>query len=797
MAKGTTVKMWRRTMGVLIGLIVVGFGAILFSLIRIQLVNGSELKQAAVDQQLKDTVLTAQRGTIYDANKKVLATSATVWKVVLEPNSLSKKDEYREQKQKDIVEGLAKILDMEEEELWTAIQKNSYYVIVKRQVETDVKDEILALKEELASTDRPKELRISGVIRLEEDYKRYYPYKTLASSVLGFTGSDGHGLEGLEAYYNEYLTGTAGRMVTAQNAVGTDMPFQYEQLVDAQDGYDLVLTIDETVQHILEKYLDEGVVNNQVANRATGIIMNVKTGEILAMAVSGDYDPNNPFTISDPTVQAQIDAITDEEKKSKALGDARTAQWRNKAISDTYYPGSVFKMVTLSMALEENLVNENTTFTCTGSFIPFQGEKPIHCWKRAGHGLQNIVEATCNSCNPLFIHLGQLLGEETFIKYFEAFGFGEKTGIDLPGEASSIYKDADSMNPVDLAVYAFGQNFSITPIQMVTAASVIANGGYLVQPHVVSQVLDSDGNIVETADTSVKRQVISEDVAKRVRAILQTNATTGTAKNGYVAGYRIAGKTGTSQKVADFNTRKANAEVKLKQAQEIVVSDGPNKEAELAEKNRKIQEAKAELDAVKMRYIASYCGFAPADDPEIAMLIFFDEPMGENYYGGSVAGPVFSKVMTEVLPYLGVEPQYTEEELAKMDGVTPDVLTNSVAQAESTIKNEGYTPKVYGDGETVLAQIPEPGDTIPKGGTVVLFTDENSQSRTVTVPSLTGMTRSQVNQAAASAGIQVSMTGAAMTGGSVVSSTQSIAAGEKVKPGTVISVNFIEVDQVG
>lgn len=793
MAKGTTVKMWRRTMGVLIGLIVLGFGAILFSLIRIQLIDGADLKKAAVDQQLKDTVLTAQRGTIYDANKKTLATSATVWKVVLEPNSLPK-NEYREEKQRLIVEGLAPILDVEEETLWTAIRKNSYYVIVKRQVETEVKDKILELQEQLASS-KDKNLRITGVIRLEEDYKRYYPYNTLASTVLGFTGSDGQGLEGLEAYYNDYLTGTAGRMVTAKNAVGTDMPFQYEQLVDAQNGYNLVLTIDETVQHILEKYLDEGVVNNQVANRATGIIMNVKTGAILAMAVSGDYDPNQPFVISDAAEKARIDAIEDEEQRAKELSAARTRQWRNKAVSDTYYPGSVFKMITLSMAFEENLVNEKTTFTCTGSYQPVTGET-VHCWRRAGHGVQSIIEGTCNSCNPLFIHLGELLGEETFMKYFKAFGFGAKTGIDLPGESSSIYTDADSMNRMDLAVYAFGQNFSITPIQMVTAASVIANGGYLVQPHVVSQILDGDDNLVKTADTSIKRQVISEQTAQRVRAILQTNATIGTAKNGYVAGYRVAGKTGTSQKVADYRTEQANARAKLKEAQDMVVEEGPNQAAQQQEKNRKIQEAQNELDSIKMRYIASYCGFAPADDPEIAMLIFFDEPMGENYYGGSVAGPVFSKVMAEVLPYLGVEPQYTQEELSKMDGSAPDVLTVSVEQARTKIQNEGYTAKVYGDGDTVLEQIPAPGGVIPKGGTVALFTDEASQSRTVIVPTLTGMTRSQVNQAAAAAGVQVSMSGAALTNGSVISSIQSIAPGEKVKPGTVVTVSFVEVDQV-
>lgn len=790
MAKGTTVKMWRRTIGVLIGLVAIGFGAILFSLIRIQLVDGAKLKQAAINQQLKDTTITAHRGTIYDANKQELAISATVWQVVLEPRALAN-DKQKDVKKQRIAAGLAPILDMEVSELMEHLEKNSYYVIVKRQVESDVKDKILELKEQLAEGTP----RITGVIRLEEDYKRYYPFGTLASAVLGFTGTGGRGLEGLEAYYDDYLTGTAGRMVTARNAHGTDMPFQYEQLVDAQDGYDLVLTIDATVQHILEKYLDEGVEQNKVANRATGIVMNVKTGAVLAMAVSGDFDPNEPFAI-DPAEQQRIDAITDEEQKSKELANARTKQWRNKAVSDTYNPGSVFKMITLSMAFEENITNENASFTCTGSIVPFEGDDPIHCWRRSGHGLQSIVQGTCNSCNPLFVTLGMELGQEKFVNYFEAFGFGERTGIDLPGEAGSIYLSAQNLSVVDLAVYAFGQGFTITPIQMITAASVIANGGYLVQPHVVAQVLDSKGNIIETANTSVKRQVVSEDVARRVREILQFNAREGTAKNGYVAGYRVAGKTGTSQKVAQFRTQEANAKLKLKEAQEMVVSDGPNHDAELQEKNRKILEAQNELNSVKMTYIASYCGFAPADDPEVALLLFFDEPMGDNYYGGSVAGPVFSKCMAEILPYLGVEPEYTAEEMSKIDGTAPEVVGQKSAEAKSRVEAAGYTARVYGSGDTVLEQIPAPGAAIPKGGTVALFTDTDSQSRTVTVPSLTGMTRSQVNQTAANAGIQVSMTGAALTNGVVVSSAQSIPAGQSVRPGTVISVTFVEEDQV-
>ena len=756
MAKGTTVKMWRRTIGVLAGLLILGFGAILFSLVRLQLIDGQELQRAAVDQQLKDTNITALRGTIYDANMKELAKSATVWRVVLEPKYIES-----EGQRQAVANGLAPILEMDAQEIYTIIadNPNSYYQVVKSQVETDVRDQILVLREELADKDKYGEDVVTAGIRLEEDYKRYYPYGTLASTVLGFTNTDGQGIEGLEYQYNEYLTGTAGRLVTAKNAIGTDMPFQYEQMVDAQNGYNLVLNIDQRIQHILEKYLDEGVANNEVANRATGIIMNVKTGAILALAVSGDYDPNDPWTITDTQALEEIEKLTDEKEKQEATLDALYTQWRNKAVSDTYYPGSVFKMVTASMALEENIVNESTPFHCSGSIVPVEGERAINCWRLAGHGDQTFTDAVCNSCNPVFVQVGLELGPETFYNYFKAFGLTERTGIDLPGEQVGQIRASDTMNKVDLAVYAFGQNFTITPIQMITACAAVANGGYLVEPQVVSKIIDDDGNIIESFDTTVKRQVISKETSERISKILNLNATTGTAKNGYVAGYQICGKTGTSEKVAKFYEE-----------------GGPGK--------------------ATMQYIASYCGFAPVDDPEIAMLIFFDEPQGSNYYGGSVAGPVFAKIMSEVLPYLGIEPKYTQEELSQLDGVAPDVVTHDVEQAQTEVENAGFDAIVYGDGDTVLSQIPEPGGTIPQGGNVVLFTDEESTQETTTVPDLIGLSPSQANQRAGLYNLQISITGAALNSNATISSSQSIEEGTQVPPGTVISVNFIEADQV-
>lgn len=739
MAKGTTIRMWRRSIFVLIALVFLGFGINIFRLAKLQLIDGEDLQRRALDQQLADTKISAQRGTIYDCNMKPLAQSATVWTVVLEPSYL-KTDEEKEL----VAAGLSEILEQDKDSLLELSKKKSYYTVIKRKVDNDTKEKIIQFK---------ADNNIKNGIRLIQDHKRYYPYGNFAAPVIGFTGTDNQGLAGLEAYYDKYLLGEPGRLITAKNAVGTDMPFSYEQMVPAKNGYHLVLCMDKVIQHILEKYLEEGVVLNKVQNRATAIIMDVNTGEILAMAVKGDFDPNDPFKITDPEVLKQIEELPEEER-AKAKSEAWQKQWRNKAVSDTYFPGSVFKMVTSSMGIEENVVSENTTFTCTGGMKPYQGAPYVRCHKSGGHGTQTFVEAVCHSCNPVFIILGQNLGAERFYKYYSAFGFSEKTGIDLPGEASDIFFSTDgSMGPMDLAVASFGQNFSITPIQMLTAASAIANGGKLVQPHMVKKIIDDDGNIIKAIDPIIKRNVISEDTARRVCNILQTNATTGSGKNGYVAGYRVAGKTGTSEKIG---------------------SSGPN----------------------GMDYIASYCGFAPADNAKVAMLVFFDTPKGDNYYGSAVAAPVFAKVMKEVLPYLGIECKYTQEEIAKLDTTTPSMVGAKVAQAKAMAQEAELSPIVLGEGEEVISQIPEPDRKIPKGGTVILYTDENSTAQSVVVPKLTGLSMSEANKVAAGANLNISISGAVASGAEVISSGQSIPEGTEVPPGTVVTVEFIQYDQV-
>ena len=693
----------------------------------------------ASGQQMADTKVSAQRGTIYDRNMKPLAQSATVWNVVLEPAYIDS-----EEKRKTICDGLSDILGIEKEKLNQLSKTKSCYTVVKKKVEGDIKDQIVNFK---------VENKISSGIRLIEDYKRYYPCGSFAAPVLGFTGADSQGLAGVEAYYDSTLKGEPGKILTAKNAIGTEMPFEYEQMIPAKKGHSLKLCLDETIQKFMEKNLEEGVRNHKVRNRAAAIAMDVQTGEILGMAVKGDFDPNEPFKIADPEEESRINSLPEEERQ-KAKSEALSKQWRNKAVSDTYYPGSVFKMVTASMGLELDVVNEQSTFTCTGAITPCDGAQSIRCHKRGGHGTQNFTEALCHSCNPAFITLGLRIGTENFFKFYKAFGFHSKTGIDLPGESSDLFFSADGkMSQTDLAVASMGQNFGITPLQMLTAAAAIANGGNIVQPHIVKEILDENGNIVKSIEPTVKRKAISERTCTRVTSMMLENATHGSAKNAYVQGYRVAGKTGTSEKIG--------------------LSTPGQKD-----------------------YISSFCGFAPADNPKIAMLVFFDTPKGDLYYGSAVAAPVFSKIMQDVLPYMGIEKIYTEEELKKLDSHVPNMVGKSVSEAKSEAISNSLTPKIVGSGETVIAQIPSPSDKIPQGGTIVLYTDAESKNSVVKVPELTGLSVFEANKTASSVGLNIKVAGADISDSSVISSAQSIAPETEVTPGTTITVTFIHQDGI-
>lgn len=734
--KGPAQRLRQRTAILILLILVLGFGAAVLRLTYLTTVQSSELQESAVDLQLADTTVSAKRGTIYDANGNVLAESASVWQVVMSPVNF-KNDKQRQAAAK----GLSEIFDLEYNDVLDDTKQQSHYVVVKRRIESDEREKVLELIDTLK-----KDYSCSGVIQLLDDYKRYYPKNSLASSVIGFTGSDDQGLEGIEYEYDSYLSGTPGRIITAQNARGTDMPFRYEQNVESEDGNNVYLTIDETIQSICEKYMQKGVEDNNVLNKGVCIAMDVNTGAILAMVTTDGYDLNNPYELS--AKDKKKIKSTPKKKQAEAESAALSNMWRNKAVADTYMPGSVFKMCVASAALEENLVNEKTSFTCTGSIL-VEGET-IHCSNIAGHGTQNFVEAISNSCNPAFVQIGQMLGASKFRQYYQGFGFSDKTGIDLPGEAEDSFWKEGKMGGVDLAVASFGQNFKITPIQMITACAAVSNGGYVVQPHVVSKITDSKGNVIKTVDKKVKRQVISDDTSKKMNEYLEYNTERQGAAAGYISGYKVAGKTGTSEK-----------------------KDITKVESSFSED-----------------YISSFCGYAPADDPQIAMLVFFDTPDGDAYYGSQVSSPVFINIMSEVLPYLDVKTSYTDEELGYVDASAGDYTGVSVDEAKTAVEADGFTATVKGNGSTVISQIPTVSSGLQKGGSIVLYTDSNSQSETVSVPSLIGLSPDEVNNVASDYGLNVSFSGATTSSGT--SSSQNIEAGTSVSPGTVITVSFAD-----
>ena len=710
------------------------------SLVNIMIIKGEEYQSDASEQQLYDSLITAPRGDIYDCNMQLLATSSAAWTVYITPNGIKKlESEEAEEVKKTVAEGLSEILDLDYETVYGYTEKNSYYGIVKKKIEKSAADEV---RQFILDNE---ELELTKYIGIDETTKRYYPNDSLASVVLGFVGSDDQGLSGIESYYDNDLTGIAGRVVAAKNAAGTNMPFSYEKVEEGTKGKSLVLSLDSYVQYTAEKYLDAAIEENQIAERGAAVVMNVNTGAIIAMAVKGDFDPNEPFELSAED-QAKVDAAETEEEKSKLENELLNRQWRNKAVSDTYEPGSVFKIVTAAIALEENLINKNSSFYCSG--VTTVAGRTYHCHKAGGHGSQKLLQAISNSCNPAFITIGQLVGVSTFSKYFKAFGLTEKTGIDLPGEANSTYHKEEDMGPVELSSSSFGQTFNVTPMQLISAVAASVNGGYLAQPHVVEKKLDENGKVVETASTSYKRQVISETTSATMRELLQFVAENG-AKNALVPGYDIGAKTGTSQKVSK------------------ILATGDD-----------------------YLYIGSCVTVAPADNPEIAVFVMLDEPKGDKYYGGTIAAPVNSQIMKDILPYLGYEPSYTEEELKALSLTVPDTVGSSVEEAKNKVTSSKLEYKIVGSGEKVLRQLPEAGTKVISGGTVILYTEDVGNEK-VTVPNLLNLSVTDVNTAASAAGLNVEFSGNTTMGG-LKSYSQSIDPGETVDAGTVITVYFRE-----
>ncbi len=752
MVKQPSYHMKSRIVVILVGMLIFGFCVVLHQLFRLQIVQGSELQSRALSQQLRTNRIAANRGTIYDTNGVVLAQSATAYTVCIEPGTI-KKDDSDGTKQQKVIDTLVSQLGVEEEFVRKKLENpdSYYYQKIKTKVEKPEADALMAYVSENG---------VKGIF-LEEDTIRRYPYENFAANVLGWVNSENVGAYGLESYYNKVLSGTAGRSLSMRNSAGVTMPLEFEQVYDAQDGNSLVLTIDEKIQHFLEKNLETAVNEHRVMQRVTGIIMDVQTGAVLAMASKPDFDPNDPSKIIDPKKIEELESLNTYEQREQyqeALRQAQFAQWRNPSVSDPYEPGSVFKIITASGALESGAIDHGTQFFCQG-WVDVAGNRQ-RCWvwdqNHMGHGEQNIADAVRNSCNPAFIDIGQRMGKYIFSDYFSNFGLTEGTGIDLPGEVKSIYHQVENMGIAEVSSCSFGQTFKVTPIQLITAVSAAVNGGHLMQPYVVKQIVDQNGNVISTTEPKVKRQVVSEAVSKDIALMLESVVTEGSGKAARIPGYRIGGKTGTSEKL-----------------------DG-----------RKPGDP--------MKYVVSFFGFAPVDDPQIGCLVLIDEPDLYNAYGSTVAAPVVGSILADVLPYIGIEPQYTEEELENVATQTPMLLDKDIHDAESILRIAGLKYKIEGNGTTVLRQVPGYQEPIPKDGRVVLYTEEATEEEMVAVPNVLGMTVAQANREIVDiAGLNISISGIGIEGSHSQAISQSPEAGTMVQHGTVVTVRFTDTSLAG
>lgn len=701
------------------------------------IVRGEELSEKAETQQLKDTEITAMRGTIYDSNGNVLAQSASVWNVFIDP--LNIKDKQRDL----IVDEFANLFGYdadEKKEFYERTTHQNHYELVEKKVENNIKEKLSKFV---------SENKLGACIGTEQTTKRYYPYGALASSVIGFTGSDDQGLSGIESYYDEQLTGTNGRIITAKDAKSNNIANDYETSIAATDGDSIVLTINQTIQYYLEKGLRE-TMNEYQAKGAYGVVMNCNTGAVLAMSSLPDYDCNEPYKLTYSKDKKAIKKLSDKTAKQEAESAAVQNQWRNFTVSDTYVPGSVFKTFVASAALEENVVNLNTTYNCTGSI---QVDKyKMKCHYHPGHGTQTLTQGLENSCNPFFITIGQKLGVHNYFKYFDAFGFTQKTNIDLPGEASPQYYKENQYGIVELSSASFGQTNSLTPIQVCTGLCAIANGGKLLQPYLVSSIVDANGKTVKKTETKEIRQVISADTSEKVRKMMKSVVDNGTGKNGYVAGYSVGGKTGTSTKLGESK------------------------------------------DGEGDKYIVSFGAIAPSDDPEIAMLIIVDEP-NQDLGGGALCAPIAAQVTQEAMNVLGIEPKYNDSEMKDLSKQTPNVVGKSLDEAKKALEENNLNFVVVGDDSTVTRQCPSGADTIPNGGTVYLYTDD-AEKQTVIVPDFTGLTVNEAKDLASSSNLNIQIAGNSMSSGTVVAYRQSEEKQAKVEKGTVVTVTFKNTQSV-
>ncbi len=748
-----------------ISVLMVLFGFVVFiplvgKLVQLQILEHDSLSQMAVDNQTRKSSITAARGTIYDRNMNILAMSADVENVCIDPNELALSGQDTDA----IAESLSQLLDVDKSRIQKLMEDTSYrYQIVKRKVE---QEEASAVRSYITENE------ITGVY-LEPDTKRYYPEGTLAAQVLGFVGSDNTGLDGIEAAYDRTLTGHSGKIVSAKGNYGTEMLYHHETYYDAENGRNLVLTIDQTVQQMLEKHMQEAIAQYDVQNGAFGVVMDVNTGELLAMATLGSYDPNSYAEIYDTRTQAALEQQyqaameaqgTEQEELlaayNTAVAEARLRQWRNRVISDGYEPGSTFKSITLASALEEGAVGLSDSFFCSGSTTIKGRTKALHCWRSAGHGQQSTAEALQNSCNVAFAQIGIRLGGEKLYEYVHKFGLTEKTGIELGGEASGIFFDEATLaNPdsyASLSSAAFGQTFKITPMQLVRAISAVVNGGYLLEPHVVRQVLDDEGNVLEEKTTRVLRQVISEETSSTMCQLLESVVSQGTAKNAQIAGYRIGGKTGTSEKIDVFDENGNPVEDK----------------------------------------IVSFVGIAPMEDPQYIVLVALDTPSRETGYyisGGQMGAPTVRDVLADILPYLGIEPDYSGEEAALTDVSMPDLTGMTAGEAREALEEKGLSFRRQGDGEQVTDQVPAAGATLPGGSETVLYFGTEQPGAAVTVPDVIGKDAETANRLLTDQGLYMKIIGATGSENTIAATAQTPGAGETALPGTVVEVEFSDL----
>ena len=743
-------------------------GWIIVSLFKTSITENNKYQALANENQFKSTIVKANRGSIYDTNGKILAQSATVYSICVDPykiyeqqNNEQKSDSSETEsgipESQRMINAAATILseelnvtyDFVVEKLATDGENTKKWAEIAKSVEKPVYDRI---------AERAEEEKLGSLIYPLLDTKRYYPQAELAASVIGFTNFDGDGVYGIESYYNEYLKGVDGKIISARDGYGNEMPYKNDKMYESQDGNSVYLTIDMTLQYYVEKYLQQQVQAHDPAERACAIMMNARTGAIYAMATVYGYDLNERNEIYNPKDVAYLSGITDEEEYSEQYVAKREQQWKNKAVSELYFPGSVFKVITGSSALEEKVIDLNSQFDCGQEIMV--ADVPMHCWASYSHGMQDFTTAMTNSCNPAFIQIGQRLGKDKFYEYFKAFGFTEKTGIDLPGEADSIYVNTSEYGSVELASSSFGQTNKVTPIQMITAYAAVINGGYLVTPYVVSKIVDPNGNIVKTTEPSIKRQVISEETSAQMREVLESVVNRKDGSNAYIKGYDIGGKSGTSQKLDD-----------------------------------------PEWAIYENQYVSSYCAFAPADDPEIIMLVMVDEPTATDqngalmYYGSVVAVPAVANTLKEALPYLGYYPEYTQEELDALGVTLPSVEYESVSIAKETLEAQGLQVTVIGNGEKVMAQVPVRGSQVPRNGKVILYTEEGYKTEYTTVPNVIGRSLSEVNTILTNANLNFKVGDGAANHAGAIAYSQNYSEGDEVPVGTIIEVVFVTKDQ--